>query len=141
MERLPSITELSPEAFDELKALVIEEYGDTMTDDEITAMGLRLLNLFSLLLSPYTEKAEQRSGPELSDKEQQALTYIATCLELHGRSPSVREVAKAVGYRSSRSGLKVINRLIHRGSIERIADGQLQITRSLCTNTHIHGSM
>ena len=32
--------------------LCIAEYGDTLPDDEIHKMGLRLLNLFGLLLTP-----------------------------------------------------------------------------------------
>jgi len=44
-----------------------------------------------------------------------------------GNSPSVREVTKALGLRSSRSGLRVINRLIELQWLKRDKFGKLDI--------------
>jgi hypothetical protein len=42
-------SQLSDQAFQELKAIVADELDSSVTDDEIEAMGMRLLRLFSLL--------------------------------------------------------------------------------------------
>jgi hypothetical protein len=44
--------QISDEAFAELKKIVIEEYGDVLSDFEIRDMGSRLLCLFALLATP-----------------------------------------------------------------------------------------
>lgn len=49
---------LSPEAFAELKKITIAEYDDTMTDEEIHEMGVRLLRIFDLLSRNLPEKED-----------------------------------------------------------------------------------
>ena len=117
MEEHVPITNISAEAFAELKKIAIKEYGEgVMTDIEIMDMGLRLLNLCDILIRP-TEQEEQQQVrfSSLSDKEAQAFQYITDQLKHRNHSPSAREVAKHLGYSSSRTGLRVINGLIEKG--------------------------
>ena len=50
---------LSDEAFAELKKFCIEEYGDTLPDYEIRHVGMQLIKLFDILMSPEEEKEER----------------------------------------------------------------------------------
>jgi len=71
----------------------------------------RLESLFSKI--PLEDKAVP---PMLSDPETRALTFIQRELR-KGHSPSTREVARAIGRRSSRSGHRVITNLLQKGLI------------------------
>jgi len=55
---------LSRGAFNELKKLVRNEYGNAISDGEIDELGIRLLKLFSLLYPKNTER--QTDVPLLS---------------------------------------------------------------------------
>jgi hypothetical protein len=92
---------LSKEAFADLKKVAVEELDDTMSDGEIDEMGSRLLSLFSVLTSE--TKPAQRTMVGLSEQESKALAFIREKVEREGKMPSVRELAKALGFRSSRS--------------------------------------
>lgn len=66
---------------------------------------------------------------ELKEIELKALRVIRNALVHDGYSPSVREVAEALGYRSPRSAMLVLNRLIEAEWIERRPDGALRILK------------
>lgn len=66
---------------------------------------------------------------ELSPIETRALTYVRSQL-IQGRSPSVRDLAAALGYKSPRSAAIVLERLMAHGVIARRPDGKLQLLRS-----------
>src|SRR5437773_1277197 len=75
------------------------------------------------------EEAEKLSAtrpklPALSVRETKALDFIRCSLGA-GTSPSVRQVCQAVGLRSSRSGLRLVNKLISKGYVCRKEDGSL----------------
>jgi repressor LexA len=61
-------------------------------------------------------------------REQEALRYIRNAL-VHGRSPTVREIQGALGYRSPRSAAEILGRLIERGLLARRPDKSLQLRR------------
>jgi hypothetical protein len=115
--------QLSLKALAELKEIVIEEFGPGDTDQEIEEMGLRLLRLFSLVSvdSPKTEK------PKLSVVEAKALTYVGDCIKQH-KQPTVRGVAEAIGKKSSRSGMRMVDELIKRGIVTRDEEGRINLT-------------
>jgi hypothetical protein len=108
-EHLPA--SLSPKAFADLKEIVLDEFGPDHTGQEIEEMGLRLLGLFNLLMSN-TFKAE---GPKLSGEEAKGLAYVTECLKQQ-KQPTVRGVAEAIGKRSSRSGMRMVDELVKRGT-------------------------
>lgn len=64
---------------------------------------------------------------DLSPKEAQVLRFIRNSLIHSGRSPSVRDIQAAFGYRSPRSAAVILEKLIRRGRIERRHDGRLRI--------------
>jgi len=65
---------------------------------------------------------------QLSTRELQALRHIRNRL-FHGRSPSVRDLQQALGYRSPRSAALLIEKLLARGFLRRRPDGRLQLLR------------
>ncbi len=107
-------TRLSAKAFDDLRAIVKDEISEPMTDEEIEAMGTRLLRLFSTLSTSEPETVDIQPTVQ----EQKALDFIKSEI-VQGRSPSVRGVAKAVGFKSSRSGHRLLRRLIARGWVHK----------------------
>jgi len=62
-------TRLSAEAFEELRTIVKSEIKESVTDEEIEEMGIKLLTLFSTLLTPRAKVAEDR----LTERERKAL--------------------------------------------------------------------
>src|SRR5438093_13595652 len=62
---------------------------------------------------------------ELTLNEERALGYIEQQLK-QNHSPSVREVAWALHFRSSRSAFRLISRLIGKGILRRRANGKLE---------------
>ena len=63
----------------------------------------------------------------LNKKEFQAFRYIRNCLVHQGRSPSVREVMRELGYTSPNSAAVVIENLIEKGLLRRKTDKKLQV--------------
>ena len=122
---------LSPEAFRGLKEIVKDEICEQMEDSEIENMGIRLLRLFSILGVDQAKKEVQ--GIEVSEQELKVLTFLREEICGQKRSPSVREISRAAGFRSSRSGFRLLNRLIKRGLIFRSQKGQLGLSSSVCS--------
>jgi len=94
-----------------------------MTDEEIEAMGIRLLKFFKLLAddTPVPKPKEI----EVSEEESKALAYIRHCLFHDRREPTARGVAEAIGKRSSRSGHRMLLNLLSRGLVWRGKDHRL----------------
>lgn len=113
---------LSLEALNELRAIVKDEIVEPMTDAEIEEMGVRLLRLFSIISVP--EQKPSRIEP--TEQEQKAIAYISSEIK-SGRSPSIRDITKAMGLRSSHSGFRLLNRLIEKGMIRRCEQGILHM--------------
>src|SRR3989344_5715061 len=67
----------------------------------------------------------------LSGKELEALRFIQNKVVYRGQSPSVREVAGALGYKSPRSASLILLKLIARGLIARKSDGNLTVLKDL----------
>jgi repressor LexA len=75
--------------------------------------------------------SEKRMESNLSEMELKALRAIRNALVHYGESPSVRVLAKVLGYRSPRSAMLVVNKLIDKGWISRRDDESLQILKDL----------
>src|ERR1700679_3439615 len=71
------------------------------------------------------------SKGQLTEKELQALRHLRNAIVHEGHSPSIRELAKALGYKSPRTAFLVLNGLIERGWLKRRADGELQFKKEL----------
>lgn len=67
----------------------------------------------------------------LKHKEIEALRHIRNFIIHYGRVPSVRELMKALGYRSPRSALVVMRQLIDKGFLEKKSDGSLRFIKDL----------
>ena len=65
----------------------------------------------------------------LSPVELRALTYVRNHI-VHGQSPSVRELAAALGYKSPRSAALILERLMGHGYLARRPDGMLRLLRA-----------
>ena len=70
----------------------------------------------------------------LSAKELEALRYIHNKVVYRGHSPSVREVAQALGYKSPRSAALILLKLSLRGYITRRKDGTLTVLKDVDLN-------
>jgi len=68
---------------------------------------------------------------KLSEKQSQAYKYIRNSLIHEGKSPSVRDVMKELGYNSPNSAALVIESLIEFGLLRRRKDKKLQLARDL----------
>ena len=116
-------TALSPEAFNELKQITQREYGDAISDAEIEEMGVRLLKLFSLLYpnDPVVEPAVHKPSKD----ELTALRYIYSAIYHDKKQPTVRGIAEVLGFRSSRTGFRMLHVLIEAGFIYRDAEEKI----------------
>ena len=50
--------QLSREAIDEFKAIYQEEFGKTLSDDEVQEIAIRLLRFFGILVRPSSDETE-----------------------------------------------------------------------------------
>jgi len=114
--------QLSAEAFEELRTIAGEEMDGVMADEDIEQMGVDLLRLFSLLATP--EVAPVGNRPD--ERELKALIFLRDEIA-QGRSPSIRELSRTMGFRSSRSGYKLLKRLIVNGWAVRSSDGKRRL--------------
>jgi len=67
----------------------------------------------------------------LTEMELKALRYLRNAVIHRGYSPSIRELAKSLGYRSPRSAMLVLHSLIGKGTVRRRDDGSLQLCRDV----------
>lgn len=70
----------------------------------------------------------------VTEKESQALREIRNTFVHRGKCPSMRDLMKALGYKSPRSSALIINRLISKGFLRRKQGGNLQFIRDLKSN-------
>jgi repressor LexA len=66
-----------------------------------------------------------------TEKEQQALRYLRNAIVHQGYSPSVRDLARELGYKSPRTAFLVLENLVERGWLKRKPDGKLQMRKDL----------
>jgi LexA DNA binding domain len=103
---------LSPERRESLDNLL-----ETLMKYLATPEGRETHEKLQALVSRIEER-QKPAPPSLSDQEERALRFIRKRLKA-GRSPSVREVARALGLKSSRSGSRILNLLINKGIVKR----------------------
>jgi hypothetical protein len=56
--------QLSRQAIDEFKAIYQEEFGKSLSDDEIRGIAIRLLGFFGILARPLPGDSEDQTGIE-----------------------------------------------------------------------------
>lgn len=66
----------------------------------------------------------------LTIKESEAVRQIRNAVMHYGRTPSIRELMSALGYRSPRSASVIIDNLARKGVLRRKFDGKFQLIRS-----------
>src|SRR6266853_3075724 len=66
---------------------------------------------------------------ELTKKEREAVRHIRNWIVHRGRTPSVRELMSALGYKSPRSAQDVLERLAEQRVIKKFSDGGYQLLR------------
>lgn len=78
--------------------------------------GETWLSEFESIINRIQTRSKFTANPEilLTPKEEKALAFIRSEHEV-GRSPGVRKIAKAAGFKSSRSGLRLLRVLKDRG--------------------------
>lgn len=67
----------------------------------------------------------------LSEKQLEALRYLRNAIVHQGWSPSVRDLAEELGYKSPRTAFLILHSLIEEGWVKRKADGELQLQKDL----------
>jgi len=123
METNPAFR-LSTQAFAELEAITLEEFGDTLSDQEIEDMGVRLLRLFDIMTKDVPAPTPEKIV--VTQQERKGLDFLRQEINC-GRSPSVRAFAKAMGFRSSRSGFRMLKLFISRGWAWRNKRGSIRL--------------
>jgi repressor LexA len=74
---------------------------------------------------------------EFTHKELQALRHIRNWIAHRGRTPSVRELMEALGYKSPRSAQDLLAQLTAKNAIKKLASGEYQLLRDAArTRTH-----
>jgi repressor LexA len=63
----------------------------------------------------------------LEKKEIDALRALRNYFMHNGRFPTIRELQKSLGYKSTRSAYLLLNKLIQKGAVKKKADGNLQL--------------
>lgn len=76
------------------------------------------------------------NNTQITEKQSQAMRYIRNCIVHSGKSPSVRDVMKALGYKSSYSALLVIDSLIELGYLKKREDKSIQLIKDIKENKH-----
>jgi len=74
------------------------------------------------------------SQKALTEKEIEALRHLRNSLLHEGESPSVRELAEKLGYRSPRSAFLILNNLVEKGWLAKRKNGSLQLLQDLPEN-------
>jgi hypothetical protein len=115
---------LSVEAFEELRIIAREELGEQITDDGVEDIGIRLLKLFQILAT----YDASRPKVETTESEMKALTFLQKETG-GGKSPSIRDLSKVMGFRSSRSGFRLLHALMSKGLLCRDDKGMLHVSR------------
>ncbi len=68
---------------------------------------------------------------ELSQKQADAIRYVRNWLMNKGKTPSVRELMTALGYKSPRSAAIIIEELIRKGILKKRSNGDLQLIKDI----------
>lgn len=68
---------------------------------------------------------------QLSETELQALRYLRNAIVHDGHSPSIRDLARILQYKSPRTAFLILNKLIEKGWLKRRDDGKLQVQKEL----------
>ena len=68
---------------------------------------------------------------QITEKQLEALRFLRNAIVHDGRSPSVRDLAHALGYKSPRTAFLILNHLIEGGWLKRNQDGELQLRKNL----------
>lgn len=147
--------QLSEAAFGDLKGIVQDEFDEKMEDSAIEKMGIEVLAFFALLAKgegrPLPAQTPDHSRSEktiaspvnsmihsvsmgketLNERQVQALRHLRNAIVHEGYSPSVRDLAAALGYKSPRTAFLVLQSLIEGGWIDRKADGGLLIKKEV----------
>ena len=66
----------------------------------------------------------------LTIKESEAVRQIRSAVMRYGKTPSIRELMSALGYRSPRSASVIIDNLARKGVLKRKFDGKFQLVRA-----------
>ena len=56
--------QLSRQAIEEFKAIYQEEFGQSLSDDEVQEIALRLLRFFGILNQPPSDENQEQDGAE-----------------------------------------------------------------------------
>lgn len=68
---------------------------------------------------------------QLNQKQANALRYVRNWLMHKGKTPSVRELMAALGYKSPRSAALIIEELIQKGILRKRSNGELQLIKDI----------
>jgi hypothetical protein len=120
------IPPLSTRAFKYLQK-INRKSGLETTDEVIFDMGARLLGLCEIVVSP-RDREEQHLKNLLTEPETKALRILRRQFAATGQLCSARELSRAMGYQSSRSGHLLLHRLLSKGVLAKHA-GQLSFVR------------
>src|ERR1035437_1754440 len=90
------------------------------TDEEVHEIGARLLHLCYVAVEAKEKDAKRLLGL-LTEVEIRALRVLSENLVSTGRLCSARELALALGYKSSRSGHLILQRLLCKGFLVKSA--------------------
>lgn len=118
---------LSPKALTELKEIFHDEYGYDLPDAEAHETGVRLLELFEVLLESPDGK---KPSIQPTAKQSQAMVHIRNSLQ-EQKQPTVRSIAAALSLKSSRSGLRMLNSLFASRLICRDSTGNIVLTSDI----------
>lgn len=71
------------------------------------------------------------NNTELTTKQVEAMRYIRNCVAHNGKTPSVRDIMKSLGYKSPRSASLLIESLKKKGFLKKRPGGLIQLIKDL----------
>lgn len=121
---------LAKESIEKFKALMEQEGCGTITDEEARDRTESLVKLFAILT---TNDGEQDTNKPITvtEVEGKCLKYIHHCIHHDKIKVTVRGIANAVGLKSSRSGMKLLQTLIAKGYVYKDEDGNVRLSREV----------
>lgn len=114
MQIKDDLSVLPKESIEKFKALMEQEGYGTITDEEARDKTESLVKLFATLSTNDSEQ-DLNKPITVTEVEGKCLKHIHHCIHHERIKVTVRGIANAVGLKSSRSGMKLLQSLIAKG--------------------------
>ncbi len=107
MLRRLAFTEFPEKSLKEFQEIYLKETGEEIGLRDANQLANDLYHLFDVF-DQVSEQSEERLRSELTDNEIKALNFIEKTQQTEKRTPTVRDISAHLGFKSSRTGHKIL---------------------------------